>query len=249
MGAGWYVKDVAVRRVDENDVATDQDAILFPCNRWLDTKEGDKKIDVVFSSVASQSIWTVKVFTGDKFGAGTDSNVFLTLMGQVNEGGVVSFTKTERVKLAESKEHKYNKFERGQCDTFEIAAKHSLVSHFKGILLEMEPSGLGVDWYLDRIQLSCGGSSFEFTFEKWLTRKELSVEAVLPDSVEVDFKPKSKTFLQKGPSKPRQVEKQLEFHLKKPPGAGALRGVELSHDNSGRFMFVLRVSIIETVGD
>ena len=94
MGAGWYVKDVAVRRVDENDVATDQDAILFPCNRWLDTKEGDKKIDVVFSSVASQSIWTVKVFTGDKFGAGTDSNVFLTLMGQVNEGGVVSFTKT-----------------------------------------------------------------------------------------------------------------------------------------------------------
>lgn len=49
--------------------------------------------------------YTVEVFTGDVFGAGTNSNVFLTLFGEFGDSG--------EKKLIKSETHR-DKFERNQ---------------------------------------------------------------------------------------------------------------------------------------
>ena len=58
--------------------------------------------------------YRVFVYTGSKWGAGTDANVYLILHG--------SQDRTEKIFLEESKTHKH-KFERKKCDEFEIEAK------------------------------------------------------------------------------------------------------------------------------
>ncbi|CAF4139370.1 unnamed protein product, partial [Rotaria sordida] len=57
--------------------------------------------------------YIVHVFTGDKYGAGTDANVFLTIYGKSEDTG-------ER-ELRQSKKNR-EKFERNQEDIFEIKA-------------------------------------------------------------------------------------------------------------------------------
>lgn len=43
----------------------------------------------VFYFVALKTTYHVHVYTGDKFGAGTDANVFITLFGEVDDTGLV----------------------------------------------------------------------------------------------------------------------------------------------------------------
>ncbi|NXU86012.1 LOXH1 protein, partial [Xiphorhynchus elegans] len=58
--------------------------------------------------------YTVKVYTGDKRGAGTDANVHIFLFGNEH--------KSEVFQLSESLEHE-NPFERGKADTFKLKTK------------------------------------------------------------------------------------------------------------------------------
>ena len=55
----------------------------------------------------------VYVHTGDKFGAGTDANVYVTLFGEVDDTGTV-FLKSSKTNR--------NKFERNQIDEFVVEA-------------------------------------------------------------------------------------------------------------------------------
>ena len=55
----------------------------------------------------------VYVYTGDKLGAGTDANVYMTLYGEVDDTGTV---------LLKSSKTNRNKFERNQMDEFVVEA-------------------------------------------------------------------------------------------------------------------------------
>ena len=55
----------------------------------------------------------VYVYTGDKFGAGTDADVYIQLFGEEDDTGTVN--------LKSSKTHK-NKFERNKMDEFVVQA-------------------------------------------------------------------------------------------------------------------------------
>lgn len=57
--------------------------------------------------------YSCHIFTGDKYGAGTDSNVFMTLYGEYGDTG-------ER--QLEQSESNVNKFERKQEDVFKLKA-------------------------------------------------------------------------------------------------------------------------------
>ncbi|NXC24572.1 LOXH1 protein, partial [Campylorhamphus procurvoides] len=82
---------------------------------------GDKQKNYIDNNLCKEGTqagdmteYTVKVYTGDKRGAGTDANVHIILFG--NED------KSEVFQLSESLEHQ-NPFERGKVDTFEIKTK------------------------------------------------------------------------------------------------------------------------------
>ncbi len=64
-------------------------------------------------SAAAMETYHVYVYTGDKFGAGTDANVYIVLFGDNDDTG--------EVWLKTSKTNK-NKFERKQMDEFVIEA-------------------------------------------------------------------------------------------------------------------------------
>ncbi|CAF5132885.1 unnamed protein product, partial [Rotaria sp. Silwood1] len=57
--------------------------------------------------------YLIHVFTGDKSGAGTDANVFITIYGQYEDSGEHQLT-TSKTNI--------NKFERKQEDIFEVKA-------------------------------------------------------------------------------------------------------------------------------
>lgn len=100
---------------------------IFPCKQWLARNEGDgaiereltasklveqtartsgkvEKREIVTSGTLRKKTLKISVVTGDKFGCGTDANIFLTLIGDRGDSG-------ER-KLVNSETHK-DKFERG----------------------------------------------------------------------------------------------------------------------------------------
>ena len=67
----------------------------------------------MFIFVAAMTTYHVYVYTGDKFGAGTDADVYIQLFGVEDDTGTVN--------LKSSKTHK-NKFERNQMDEFVVQA-------------------------------------------------------------------------------------------------------------------------------
>ena len=54
----------------------------------------------------SDETYTVKVLTGDKFGAGTDANCYLSIHGTLGDSGERQLAKSENM----------NKFQRNQVD-------------------------------------------------------------------------------------------------------------------------------------
>ena len=61
--------------------------------------------------IPTKQMYNVFVYTGNKWGAGTDANVYLIMYGEQGE--------TEKIFLKNSKTNR-NKFERNACDEFEI---------------------------------------------------------------------------------------------------------------------------------
>ena len=112
----------------------------------------------------------MSVFTGDVRGAGTDSNVFLTLYGEEGDSG-------ER-KLQKSQTH-MNKFERGQEDVFRIEAAN--LGRLEKIKIRHDSSSLKKSWHLDRIVVakqktanddvnSDDEEEYVFFCKKWLAK-------------------------------------------------------------------------------
>lgn len=105
--------------------------------------------------------YTVDVYTGDKWGAGTDANVFCTIFGDKGDSG-------ER-ELSRSETHG-NKFERKQKDRFTIESA-DLGNVFK-MKIRHDNKGGGADWYLDRVEVIDDVRTFVFHCENWLGKKE-----------------------------------------------------------------------------
>ncbi|NWV16636.1 LOXH1 protein, partial [Origma solitaria] len=102
-------------------------------NNW--NKEG--------SQVKNLTEYIIKVYTGEKRGAGTDANVHIILFG--NE------EKSEVLKISQSLEHQ-NPFERGKVDTFKIKAKKLGSLHSIGI--GHNGNGFTSGWFLEKGEIT-----------------------------------------------------------------------------------------------
>lgn len=92
----------------------------FFCQKWLDSSNGDRQIvrellptDENGNPLSrDQEIeYQVHVFTGDKSGAGTDSNVFLTIYGEYFDSGERPLAKSNNRNKFERKQVSYLKHE------------------------------------------------------------------------------------------------------------------------------------------
>ncbi|XP_076185068.1 oxygen-regulated protein 1 [Aptenodytes patagonicus] len=131
---------------------------------------GDKKkndIDNNLHKEGSQARnlteYTIKVYTGDKRGAGTDANVHIILFG--NEG------KSEVFQLSQSLEHQ-DPFERGKVDTFKINTKK--LGSLHSIEIGHDGKGFASGWFLEKVEITDASrnSVYCFNCNRWLAEDE-----------------------------------------------------------------------------
>ncbi len=80
------------------------------------------------------------MITGDKRGAGTDSQVYLTLFGKNGK-------QTEKIPLNNS--NNKNPFEKNQTDKFTL--KTNYIGELTKLRIEHDNSGRFAGWFLDRV--------------------------------------------------------------------------------------------------
>jgi hypothetical protein len=152
--ASWYLDYVLVK-------SGQSEATRFPCRRWLDKVCREVTLQPQSSA---DSMYIVRVVTGDEQDAGTNANVFLELFFENGE--------LPLQKLAQS-EHK-NKFERAQTDTFEILVPQSLKG-LKSIAISSDGSGFGSKWLLSHVEVEVSGKGARSMFPcgQWLQKTRL----------------------------------------------------------------------------
>ncbi|XP_040192273.1 lipoxygenase homology domain-containing protein 1 [Rana temporaria] len=184
INSGWHLDRVEIRRLLPNGKGSQ--TVTFPCERWLAKSEDDgetmreltpsdiftekltrdgtlKQIEMEVEDPLETHNYSISVYTGDIYGAGTDANVFLTVYGDLGDTGERKLSKSETNK---------NKFERGQVDKFNIEAV-DLGTIFK-IKIRHDNSMLNPDWYLERVEIlnEVTEETYMFLCERWLSTKK-----------------------------------------------------------------------------
>ena len=106
--------------------------------------------------------YVVDVYTADKFGAGTDANVYCTIFGDKGDTG-------ER-ELSKSETHT-NKFERKQMDRFKIECAN--LGDIYKLKIRHDNSGvMNADWLLERVEVVDDIKTYVFHCEQWLSKSK-----------------------------------------------------------------------------
>ncbi|KAJ8050374.1 Lipoxygenase-likey domain-containing protein 1 [Holothuria leucospilota] len=158
----WFLESIAVTNLSTKQTWT------FPCNQWLSLFESDcqlsRTLDAVDNKKYGKTEYEVVVITGDKKGAGTDANVFVTLYG------VHSISK----KMQLSPPVGSNPFDRGSSDMFRLKCNN--VGALKKIRIEHDNTGFGPGWFLERVVVTDlknpKKGKFYFPCHQWLAKDE-----------------------------------------------------------------------------
>ncbi|XP_061173091.1 lipoxygenase homology domain-containing protein 1-like [Saccostrea echinata] len=131
----------------------DYEEFHFPCNKWLDKKEDDGKIERQLKCMKKQlhykgeasheapsTTYQIIVKTGKKSFAGTDANVYIQLHGKKG-------FETPRLPLDDEK----NNSEKGQTDVFKIETVD--VGPLAFVTVGHDGSGPGAGWFLDEVRV------------------------------------------------------------------------------------------------
>ena len=114
-------------------------------------------------------MYKVHVVTGSDRGSGTDSNIFLTLLG-------VDGKSSDEVGLERSQN--MNKFESGATDIFDLNFK-TRIDDIASIRLRSDDAGMGSDWQLSSVAVFDTGLDTEYLFQcknVWLTQSRKNSE-------------------------------------------------------------------------
>ncbi|NXF10213.1 LOXH1 protein, partial [Smithornis capensis] len=103
----------------------------------------DDNLNKEGSQVRHVTEYIIKVYTGDKRGAGTDANVHIILYGDED--------KSEVFHLSQSLEHQ-NPFERGKVDSFEIKTKK--LGNLHSIEIGHDGKGFASGWFLEKVEIA-----------------------------------------------------------------------------------------------
>eukprot|EP00116_Pleurobrachia_bachei_P001013 sb/3461275/ len=176
-GDGWHCSKVVARCMDgENGTIS----YTFPCDRWLDREEGDGQlqVDLLPERVVKQSgegkeeevevknkltteQYTVKVHTGDKFGAGTDANCYISVYGTLGDSGERKLMKSEN----------RDKFQRNQVDTFTIDCVE--LGELYKIVLREDDTNVGADWFVASVSITDSKQKeVVFPCEQWFSKSK-----------------------------------------------------------------------------
>ena len=155
---------------------------VFVCNHWLSLpgtpgRKSYRKLGVTSSQpvnpdhparirsapppTATLTTYRVEAKTADKFAAGTDANVSVTLYGGTGDSGKQALKGSGK-----------NLFERNELSSFdlELADLGKLVK----MRIEHDNSGLGASWCLDHVIVTniTTGDKYTFPCDQWIDKKK-----------------------------------------------------------------------------
>ncbi|XP_048796074.1 lipoxygenase homology domain-containing protein 1-like isoform X1 [Lagopus muta] len=154
---GWHLKSFHLE-----ELHTKQE-LNFDCNCWLSLSREDKELVKEFPVVSEDQKtlpvhkYVVSVHTGDRWGAETFANVYITLYGKRGDTGVRNLhtpLTTER------------KFQRNKVDSFLVEAVS--LSHLQKVIIGHDGQGYGAGMYLKVITVrESQDSDNEWVFPCW----------------------------------------------------------------------------------
>ncbi|RDD41325.1 Lipoxygenase homology domain-containing protein 1 [Trichoplax sp. H2] len=157
----WHVDRLKMRHIATHET------LMFKFNRWLSRDKDDGDITRELPALRPNEIplpvirYHVYVSTGDVICGGTDTRVYLTIIGQRGDSG--------RRELFYSHNHA-NKFEQGQTDVFIIEAVS--LNDLTSIKIGHTEHGAGAGWFLDKVLITEGddknAKNYEFPCHRWL---------------------------------------------------------------------------------
>lgn len=108
--------------------------------------------------------YTVRVYTGNVSGAGTDANIFLSMQGATGSTSVVKLNPMISG----------NAFERNQTDTI-VLNGYPNVGELTGITIRSDDAWPGSAWYLGWVEISAPGmATRRFTLNDWIEKGKLT---------------------------------------------------------------------------
>ncbi|MHC5905582.1 PLAT/LH2 domain-containing protein [Streptomyces sp. S6] len=102
--------------------------------------------------------YRISVYTGDRSGAGTDANVYITIYGARGVAGPIKLDNSE------------NNFERGKTDRFTLGLPD--VGRVQRINIRHDNSGEKPGWYLNKVTIDVNGDHPKFPCNRWLATDE-----------------------------------------------------------------------------
>ncbi|XP_060575611.1 lipoxygenase homology domain-containing protein 1-like isoform X2 [Ruditapes philippinarum] len=141
---------------------------VFHCGEWISIFEKpfySNKLDLQAQQKETPlTDYTIEVHTGKQKMAGTDSNIFLTLMGQHGS--------SKKIHLVDPSSDK-KLFERNSVDTFRIRI-HG-VGELRRVRIEHDGKGFASGWFLEKIIIKDSErpkDTFYFTYGGWIAQDE-----------------------------------------------------------------------------
>lgn len=116
-------------------------------------------------------MYQVTVITGDRFGAGTDSSIYVTIYGNSD---------SSKEALLDNEQ---NNFERGQTDIFGVESVY--LGEITKIRIRSKGDGIGADWFLDKVIIHSekDNKKWYFLCGQWIDEKN-GLTRELPASTE-----------------------------------------------------------------
>jgi len=153
IGPGWFCDSVSIKNTKDK-------TWTFPCRRWFDLHEDDNMIerDLTVGGTPGRLavFYRITVITGTDSGAGTDANVYISILGTVG--------KIDKVIL----DNTTNNFETGQVDKFKISSLE--LGDIKSITIGHDGAGIGAEWQLDKVIIHCAETDQRWVFpcNRWI---------------------------------------------------------------------------------
>ncbi|KAL4240484.1 hypothetical protein ACF0H5_001276 [Mactra antiquata] len=141
---------------------------IFQCQEWLSTFKKPhytNHFDLTATEKETQpSIYSIEVHTGKQKMAGTDSNIFITLIGQHGS--------SKKIHLLDNSSDK-KLFEKGSIDKFKIMVPN--VGELKRIRIEHDGKGFAAGWFLSKVVILDSQrpkDCYYFTYGGWIAKDE-----------------------------------------------------------------------------
>ncbi|KAM6444396.1 oxygen-regulated protein 1 [Rhynochetos jubatus] len=152
-----------IKKLHLKEAVKEHPIYVFEVNEGAKQKDDIDNLHKEGSQARNLTEYTIKVYTGDKRGAGTDANVHIILFGTED--------KSEVFQLSRSLEHQ-DPFERGKVDTFKIKTKK--IGSLHSIEIGHDGKGFASGWFLEKVEITDASrnSVYCFSCNRWLAEDE-----------------------------------------------------------------------------